>query len=211
MPTLGTPHGQISDWRKIDGLRTASSLTYLTLFHNPICKNGAYRSYVVNCCRSLRGLDLHAVSDDEVIEGVHLPASSRFKGCTPVFAIPPCLLEGLANVTRDFSPASNTTMRKCSGSCETHLESRWDRSSQEGVARRVARRIQILRRLQSGLSPVIICQRRTRRFLSARKNIEAVLKLQAWARMRSLHIKARKQLKDLLKTTGELYLVQVKE
>ncbi|CAN0527323.1 unnamed protein product, partial [Ectocarpus sp. 12 AP-2014] len=62
-------HGNKVIWRAVGGLGKAPKLTYLTLFFNPVCKRKMYRPFTTNCCESLRGLDLHAVSDEEVIEG----------------------------------------------------------------------------------------------------------------------------------------------
>ena len=51
-------------------------LLRVTLFDNPLATHPNYRHFLVNSIFSLRALDLHVISDEELIEGAHFP--SRF-------------------------------------------------------------------------------------------------------------------------------------
>ena len=64
----------------------------LTAYDNPLAKHPSYRHYCVNSLISLRALDLHVVSDEELIEGATFPPSLRTKcpaASLPIFAPPP--------------------------------------------------------------------------------------------------------------------------
>ena len=64
----------------------------LKAYDNPLAKHPSYRHYCVNSLISLRALDLHVVSDEELIEGATFPPSLRTKcpaASLPIFAPPP--------------------------------------------------------------------------------------------------------------------------
>jgi hypothetical protein len=65
----------------LQNLSTAPSLTILTLFDTPLFLKKNYRHHVVNSIWTLKALDHHVVSDEEIIEdavfGGHFSALSR--------------------------------------------------------------------------------------------------------------------------------------
>ncbi|XP_036996983.2 leucine-rich repeat and IQ domain-containing protein 3 [Artibeus jamaicensis] len=58
-------------------LSACPSLVALTMFDCPVSLNKAYRQTLVNSVRSLKALDRHVISDEEIIQTWHLP--ERFK------------------------------------------------------------------------------------------------------------------------------------
>ena len=72
-------------------------LLRLTLYGNPLAKHPSYRHYCVNTLISLRALDLHVISDEELIEGATFSDSFGTKCVAselPVFAPPLAPPEG---------------------------------------------------------------------------------------------------------------------
>lgn len=199
---------QVTDWRAVDGLGKAPKLVYLTLFFNPVCKKKLYRPFTTNCCESLRGLDLHAVSDEEVVEGAKFCNASRFRTCSSALSLPQPLFKGLTEVS--FEPTKQE-------GCATE-----DRVGKHGqhplgnaptrdalVLTSVLRRVQLLRKFHARNSPVVIGQRQIRRYLRGRFGSAAAIKIQKRVRTWIVEVRAAAALKDILRNTGELYLVQV--
>lgn len=191
----------MAEWRAVGGLGKAPKLTYLTLFFNPVCKRKMYRPFTTNCCESLRGLDLHAVSDEEVVEGANFFKASRFRTCSSALALPQPLFRGLTEL--NFSP----TQHGVHGNGH-HPVCRAPDSDAISLAR-VLRRIQFLRKFHARNSPVIIGQRQVRRFLREIFGVAAAVKIQTHARKWIVQLRSVAALKDILRKSGELYLVQV--
>ncbi|CAN0527314.1 unnamed protein product, partial [Ectocarpus sp. 12 AP-2014] len=70
------------------------------------------------------------------------------------------------------------------------------------------RRVQLLRRFHARNSPVIMGQRQVRRFLGERFGVAAAVKIQARIRRWMVERRAVAALKNILRETDELYLVQ---
>lgn len=192
---------QVMEWQAVGGLGKAPKLTYLTLFFNPVCKRKMYRPFTTNCCGSLHGLDLHAVSDEEVVEGATFFESSRFRTCSSALALPQPLFRGLTELT--LSP----TKHESHGN--GHHPVRGASDSDAAVLARVLRRVQLLRKFQARNSPVVIGQRQIRRFLGERFGVSAAVKIQTVVRKWLVELRSAVALKDILRKSGELYLVQV--
>ena len=60
---------QLGSLQAAGALAGCASLMRLTLFGNPCAKHPSYRHYCVNTLFTLRALDLHVISDEELIEG----------------------------------------------------------------------------------------------------------------------------------------------
>lgn len=206
------------EWRAVGGLGKAPKLTYLTLFFNPVCKRKMYRQFTTNCCGCLRGLDLHAVSDEEVVEGSKYLESSCWKACSSTLALPQPLFKALTEVA-SFTPTQQQRNAKPCGqstrsTAEAHLVGGGHRprcapSYDDLVLASVLRRVQLLRKFHARNSPVIIGQRQIRRFLVKRFSYGAAVKIQTLVRKWLVELRAVVALKDILRETGELYLVQV--
>lgn len=192
---------QVTEWRAVGSLGKAPKLTYLTLFFNPVCKRNMYRPFTTNCCESLRGLDLHAVSDEEVVEGAHFFKASRFRTCSGALALPQPLFRGLTEMA--LLPTRHQ------GQGNGHRPMRRASDSDAAISARVLRRVQLLRKFHARNSPVIIGQRQIRRFLGERFGVSAALKIQAVVRRWLVELRSVVALKDILRKSGELYLVQV--
>lgn len=189
------------EWRAVGGLGKAPKLTYLTLFFNPVCKRNMYRPFTTNCCESLRGLDLHSVSDEEVVEGAKFCKASRFRTCSGALALPQPLFRGLTELT--LSP----TQGEVHGN--GHHPARRASDNDTAVLARVLRRVQLLRKFHARNSPVIIGQRQIRRFLGERFGVSAAVKIQTVVRKWLVELRSVVALKEILRNSGELYLVQV--
>ena len=183
------------------GLGQAPKLTYLTLFFNPVCKRKMYRPFTTNCCESLRGLDLHAVSDEEVVEGTEFLEASRFRACSSALALPQPLFRGLTELA--LSPTQHDVHSSGHPSLPRALD------SDAAVLARVRRRVQLLRKFHARNSPVIIGQRQVRRFLGEKFGVSAAVKIQAVVRKWLVEMRSADALRDILRKSGELYLVQV--
>ncbi|CAM9902934.1 unnamed protein product [Ectocarpus sp. 6 AP-2014] len=212
-------HGnKVAEWRAVGGLGKAPKLTYLTLFFNPVCKRRMYRPFTTNCCESLRGLDLHAVSDEEVIEESEFFRAGRYSTCSSALALPQPLFKGLTETTsaptqqeeqssRPYLPSPQpTTEVLVEGGGHMPLRSAPNRD--DSILASVMRRVQLLRRFHARNSPVIIGQRQVRRFLGERFGVAAAVKIQARIRRWMVERRAVAALKIILRETGELYLVQ---
>ncbi|CAN0152886.1 unnamed protein product, partial [Scytosiphon promiscuus] len=213
-------HGnKVMEWRAVGGLGALPQLAYLTLFFNPVCKREMYRPFTTNCCESLRGLDLHAVSDEEVVEGVHFFEASRYRTCANALALPQALFKGLTEMA--FAPsqqckphqdpdsiASQSTSGDVSISRDGHHQVQGAPNRDFLVLSSVLRRVELLRKFHSRNSPVIIGQRQIRRFLRERFGVAAAVKIQTRVRKWFVKLRAISALKDILRESGELYLVQ---
>lgn len=202
---------QIKDWRTAVSIGRVPRLTYLTLFYNPVSTTKMYRTFTANYCESLRALDRHVVSDEEVIEGAKFPPSSRYQTCSATLALPQALFEALTEI-----PLASRPIKHWEGNAgpyldpeeKNHPSSRHPFGDDEVLAS-VTRRVKVLQEFHAGQSPVIILQRQIRRFLLEKAIANAVVKIQACVRMWLVTREAMKQLKEILRETGELYLVQV--
>lgn len=210
---------QVKEWRAVGGLGKAPKLTYLTLYFNPVCKRKMYRQFTTNSCGFLRGLDLHAVSDEEVVEGSKYFESSRWKACSSALALPQPLLNGLMEVA-SFTPTQqeektvklrNQPSRSAAAVrlVEDRRRPRSDPNNDDLVLTSVLRRVQLLRKFHARNSPVIIGQRQIRRFNVQRLSYRAAVKIQTCVRKWLVELRSVVALKDILQETDELYLVQV--
>lgn len=174
-----------------------------------------YRTFTANYCESLRGLDRHAVSDEEVIEGTKFFRRSRYRTCSAALALPQALIQGLTDVVLSRPHEENCNKegkfaRLTPGQPAARTHPSFGRPSEDReVLAGVERRVGLLRRFHAKQSPVIIGQRQIRRFLLRRARAAAVVKIQAYLRMWFVGRRAMDQLKNLLRETGELYLTQV--
>lgn len=201
------------EWQNTASLSRAPVLTYLTMFSNPICKMRTYRTFMVNCCAFLRGMDRHAVSDEEVIQEIRFFEKSLHKTCSPTLALPHVLFTGLMEVT--VSEKGHGDRPRSTGEALSDYDGDINYSSigtcpdQEETCMRVVLRVRLLRRFHASQSPVIICQRYVRRFIRYRIRALNAVKIQACVRSWLVRRRATEQLKSLLQISGELYLVQV--
>lgn len=206
---------QVKDWHTTVSLGLAPRLTYLTLFYNPVSKMKMYRTFTANYCESLRGLDRHAVSDEEVIESAKFSPRSRYRTCSAALALPQALFKGLTDTTvappQIKHEGSNATLSlpAYSDPLAKNYPSVGYALGDDEVFASVTRRVELLRTFHARHSPVIILQRQIRRFLKQRTISKAVVKIQAYARMWIVGWRATSQLKELLRETGELYLLKV--
>lgn len=200
---------QVMEWRAVGGLGTAPQLTYLTLFLNPVCKREIYRPFTTNCCESLRALDLHAISDEEVVEGFRFFEASRYRTCSSTLALPQALFTGLTKAA--FTPRKQCKPNQEPDSTPSHAHHQLRSGANHDVLvlASVTRRVQLLRKFHARNSPVIIGQRQIRRFLRQRFGVAAAVKIQTRVRKWIVKLRAVSALKDILRETGELYLVQV--
>ena len=80
-------HGnQLATLKAAGALAFLPALLRLTLHDNPLATHPNYRHFLVNSILSLRALDLHVISDEELIEGAHFPA--RFGALGDAAALP---------------------------------------------------------------------------------------------------------------------------
>lgn len=196
-------------------LGLAPRLTYLTLFYNPVSKMKMYRTFAANYCESLRGLDRHVISDEEVIQSAKFFLRSRYRTYSAALALPQALFEGLTEVVMappyTENEGSNATMSVparsdyLAKSCHSVCQSLRD----DQVLASVTRRVELLRKFHARHSPVIILQREIRRFLIRMTALKAIVIIQARARMWMVGWRAMDQLRQLLSNTGELYLLKV--
>ncbi|XP_017322751.1 leucine-rich repeat and IQ domain-containing protein 3 isoform X1 [Ictalurus punctatus] len=75
----------ISVMSDVSGLSVCPSLSALTLYETPLSQMRNYRHCVINSIFSLKALDHHVISDEEIIENWQLP--HRFKAMTPNLSI----------------------------------------------------------------------------------------------------------------------------
>ncbi|KAF4072731.1 hypothetical protein AMELA_G00266360 [Ameiurus melas] len=75
----------ISLMSDVSGLSVCPSLSALTLYETPLSQMRNYRHCVINSIFSLKALDHHVISDEEIIENWQLP--HRFKAMTPNLSI----------------------------------------------------------------------------------------------------------------------------
>lgn len=209
---------QVMEWGAVGGLGKAPKLTYLTLFFNPVCKRKMYRQFTTNCCEFLRGLDLHAVSDEEVVEGSKFFEASRCRACSSALALPQPLFKGLTEVALTPTQQEEQSAKLGSQSSRSTAEARLVEGGHRPcsapncdtlVLASVVRRVQLLRKFHARNSPVIIGQRQIRRFLGKRFSDGAAVKIQTRVRTWIVKLRAVAALKDILRDSGELYLVQV--
>ncbi len=199
---------QVTEWRAVDGLGKAPKLAYLTLFFNPVCKKKLYRLFTANRCESLRGLDLHAVSDEEVVEGAKFCNASRFRTCSSALALPQPLFKGLTELS--FVPTKQEGCADEDRVGEHGQHSLGDAATRDAlVLASVLRRVQLLRKFHARNSPVVIGQRQIRRYLRGRFGFAAAIKIQKRVRRWIVEVRAIADLKYILRNNGELYLVQV--
>ncbi|KAF5879899.1 leucine-rich repeat and IQ domain-containing protein 3 isoform X1, partial [Clarias magur] len=75
----------ISVMSEVAGLSVSPSLSALTLYETPLSRRRNYRHWVINSIFSLKALDHHVISDEEIIENWKLPL--RFKAMTPNLSV----------------------------------------------------------------------------------------------------------------------------
>lgn len=209
---------QVSEWQTVGSLGKAPQLTYLTLFSNPVSRRKVYRTFTTNCCESLVGLDLHAVSDEEVVEGSPFSKGSRWRTCSSALALPQPLFKGLTEVALDSArDECAETGRSVSLSPRKETKFRGDcnptRRSPGGDARvvsSVSRRVELLRKFHARNSPVIIAQRQVRRYICHQAAVAAAVKIQSCVRRWMVKLQATNALQAILRARGELHLVQVR-
>ena len=203
------------DWKAAGSLAAAPRLAYLSLFDNPVSMRNMYRTFTTNRCESLRGLDLHAVSDEEVIEGSRFPGGSRFKACSSSIALPQPLFDGITELNFDAMwddcvekycriPTKTGVEIGTSGDMTSYL-----RYYEKSVLASVLRRVGLLLKFHARSSPVIIGQRSVRRFVRDSICARAAVRIQAYARRWLVKMRATRELTNILKGRGELYLIQV--
>ena len=83
---------QLASLHSVGELVGLVALVRLTLFDNPLSRHPSYRHYCVNSLLPLRALDLHVISDEELIEGAHFSPNLATKcpaASLPLFQPPP--------------------------------------------------------------------------------------------------------------------------
>lgn len=207
---------QVSEWQAVGSLGKAPQLTYLTLFSNPVSRRKVYRTFTTNCCECLLGLDLHAVSDEEVVEGSPFFKGSRWRTCSSALVLPQPLFKGLTEVALDSArgecaetgkSVSPPKEAKVGGDC--HPAGSFP-SGDARVVSSVSRRVELLRKFHARNSPVIIVQRQVRRYICNQAVVAAVVKIQACVRRWMVELQATNALQLILRERGELHLVQVR-
>ena len=78
----------LGNFRAVESLSACSNLTILTVFDSPLSLRPYYRHRIVNTVWSLKCLDHHVISDEEIIEDVTF--GGRFAACSSHFVIKPC-------------------------------------------------------------------------------------------------------------------------
>ena len=69
-------HGnQLGSLKTAGRLAALPKLVRATFFDNPLATHQNYRHFLVNSIFSLRALDMHVISDEELIEGAKFPAA----------------------------------------------------------------------------------------------------------------------------------------
>ena len=63
----------ISKLETIRNLSSSPCLTILTLYDTPLSLKKNYRHHIVNGIWSLKALDFHVISDEEIIEDAEMP------------------------------------------------------------------------------------------------------------------------------------------
>ncbi|XP_076860498.1 uncharacterized protein lrriq3 isoform X2 [Brachyhypopomus gauderio] len=71
--------------KDVSGLSGCPNLFALTLYDTPLSLQVGYRHCVINTIWSLKALDKHVISDEEIVENWHLP--SKFKAKGPQFGV----------------------------------------------------------------------------------------------------------------------------
>jgi len=66
---------QLGSLKVAGRLSSLPKLVRVTLFDNPLATHPNYRHFLVNSLFSLRALDLHVISDEELIEGAQFPTN----------------------------------------------------------------------------------------------------------------------------------------
>lgn len=142
---------------------------------------------MTNRCESLRGLDLHTVSDEEVIEGSCFPRGSRFKTCSTALTLPRTLFKALTEL--NYRPMREGPQRV-----------------EAGVLASVLRRVILLRAFHARNSPVIIGQRFVRHYV---RDSNAATRIQKYVRGWLMKRRTIRELTVILRDIGKLYLIQV--
>ncbi|XP_004634088.1 leucine-rich repeat and IQ domain-containing protein 3 [Octodon degus] len=80
--------------KNLCALSACPTLIALTMFDCPVSLKKGYRHVLVNCIWTLKALDHHVISDEEIIQNWHLP--ERFKTCNDrlFFNFCPALIKG---------------------------------------------------------------------------------------------------------------------
>jgi len=84
-------NNQITSWKRILPLSSSPSILYLTLHGNPFSFVASYRPFVVNLLPTIKALDFHVTTDEELIEGGDFPP--RFKSCCKEMELPAAIVE----------------------------------------------------------------------------------------------------------------------
>lgn len=136
-----------------------------------------------------------------------------------MLALPQPLFKGLTEVV-SFTPTEQQEQgaklgnQPTQSTAEAHLVGGGHRprsapNCDDLILASVMRRVQLLRTFHARNSPVIIGQRQIRRFLVKRFSYGAAVKIQTLVRKWLVELRSVVALKDILRETGELYLVQV--
>lgn len=158
---------------------------------------------MTNRCESLRGLDLHAVSDEEVIEGSCFPRGSRFKACSITLTLPQTLFKALTKLNLRPMKEGGQLVEARTDCCEPNRQSTHD----AGVLASVIRRVTLLRDFHARNSPVMIGQRFVRHYI---RDSNAATRIQKYVRRWLIKRKTTHELAVILRDTGKLYLIQVR-
>lgn len=176
-----------------------------------------YRTFTTNCCESLRGLDLHAVSDEEVVEGSPFSKDSRWSTCSSALALPQPLFKGLTEAALDLArdecaeagrsilPRTGTKVR---GGCQPKPKKFPNVDAR--IVSSVSCRVGLLRKFHARNSPVIIVQRQVRRYICHQVIVAAAVRIQSCIRRWMVKLRATNALQLILRMRGELHLVQVR-
>lgn len=170
---------------------------------------------MVNCCESLRGLDLHVVSDEEVIEGSHFFRTSRYRSCSSALALPQPLFKGLTEITPtpNEDEQTETSSQLSPSPCMNNAvgyQAKIFPYDDACILAGVVRRVRLLQRFHARNSPVIIGQRQIRRYARHRARLIAAVSIQKSVRSWRVRLRSASAMKDILQGTGELYLIQVR-
>ncbi|KAI4872313.1 hypothetical protein NFI96_027746 [Prochilodus magdalenae] len=82
---LNLHNNSLAERRNITALSSCPKLTALTLYDTPLSLKQNYRHCVVNSVWSLKALDNLVISDEEIVEKLHLPP--KFKALAPHFHV----------------------------------------------------------------------------------------------------------------------------
>ncbi|KAK3540535.1 hypothetical protein QTP70_034089 [Hemibagrus guttatus] len=129
----------ISVMSDVSSLGVSPSLSALTLYETPLSRTRNYRHCVINSIFSLKALDHHIISDEEIIENWKLPL--RFKAMAPNLSI---------NLYSTANTLSVCVIYLCSSVCQL------SHSDEVKALRGI---ISEINRVQASFSPTLIIQK----------------------------------------------------